>query len=316
MSGRQAPGGAPRAAVDVGTNSVRLLVVDEEGRPLAREMAITRLGRAVDRTGRLDDASLRHTLQVLRGYRDLWEGLGVDGRDGRVRIAATSAVRDATDRDRFFAGVRDLTGVEVEVLSGEREAVLTFLGATSGVPVEPPCAVLDIGGGSTELVVGDRHGAVAGSVSLQLGSVRLTERVLASDPPTAGEVEAARQEAAGQLATADTTLAGQGAAVAGAAFLVGVAGTVTTLAALHLGLEEYDGEAVHATRLPGAAVHDLVERLAGMTTDQRSRLGPLAPGRQDIILGGALILLAVLDRYGFPEVIASEADLLDGLVAA
>lgn len=314
MSGRGTPAGGPRAAVDVGTNSVRLLVVGPDGRPLTRQMTITRLGRGVDRTGRLDDASLGDTLEALRRYRHTWQDLGVDSRDGRVRIAATSAVRDAADRDRFFTGVRDLAGVEVEVLTGETEAALTFLGATSGVPAEPPCAVLDIGGGSTELVVGDRDGAVAGSVSLQLGSVRLTERLLASDPPTPDELAAARDEVAGQLGAADADLAEQGAPVAGAASLVGVAGTVTTLTALHLGLEEYDGQVVHATRLPRPAVRELVDRLAGMTTAQRSRLGPVAPGRQDIILGGALILATVLDRYGFEEVIASEADLLDGLV--
>lgn len=300
-----------RAAVDVGTNSVRLVVVDAAGRQLAREMTITRLGHGVDRTGRLDDASLARTLEVLRGYRDIWRDLGADG---RVRIAATSAVRDAADRDRFFARVRDVTGCQAEVLSGEEEARITFRGATSALQVPPDCALLDVGGGSTEMIVGDGAGGVAGWVSLQLGCVRLTERCLPSDPPTPSELVAASLEVGAQLALGREVLAEQGADLAAASALVGVAGTVTTLAALHLGLEAYDAGAIHGTYLARADVLDLVDRLAAQPARQRARLGPVAAGREDIIVGGGIIVVAVLDRFGFDGVVASEADLLDGLV--
>lgn len=299
-----------RAAVDVGTNTVRLIVVDGAGRQLAREMTITRLGRDMDRTGRLDDEALARTLEVLRGYRDTWQRLGAGG---RVRIAATSAVRDAADRDRFFDGVRRIAGCEVEVLTGEDEARTTFRGVVAGLRLTGDSAVLDVGGGSTELVTGRATGEVTGWVSLQLGSVRLTERLLPSDPPTPTELVAAALETGAQLARARERLDAQGVDVTAAGTLVGVAGTCTTLAALHLGLDRYQPGAIHGTRLTAADVRELVDRLAGQPAEQRARLGPMAPGREDVIVGGGVIVAAVLDRYGYDGLVASEADLLDGL---
>jgi exopolyphosphatase/guanosine-5'-triphosphate,3'-diphosphate pyrophosphatase len=302
--------GGRRAAVDVGTNSVRLLVVEPDGAPVTRDMTVTRLGKDVDRTGRLDDRALTRTLETLGGYRKTWEELGVD----RVRIAATSAVRDARDRDRFFDGVRRMTGADAEVLTGEDEARTAFRGATAALDVERPTTVLDVGGGSTELIVGDGGGRLAASVSLQLGCVRLTERLLASDPPGRDELPAARAEIDRQLDLAADRLGD--ADPSNSPALVGIAGTVTTLAALHLGLDAYEPDRIHGTALPREAVRSLTDLLAGMPAAERAGLGPMAPGREDVILGGALIVEQVLARFGFAEIVASEADLLDGLVGA
>jgi exopolyphosphatase / guanosine-5'-triphosphate,3'-diphosphate pyrophosphatase len=315
----------PRAAVDVGTNSVRLLLVDGEGRRITREMTVTRLGAGVDERGRLDDAALARTLDTIDGYHRLWTDHGVDG---QVRIAATSAVRDAVDRDRFFDGVRELTGVEAEVLSGEDEARLSYLGAVGAVEVDGPPAVIDVGGGSTELIVGDASGGppdlattlgaapVAGSVSLQLGCVRLTERHLVGDPPSAAQLLAARDLVRERLDEADEVLGAQGASLGDAGSLIGVAGTATTLAALHLGLDGYDEDRIHRTRIPAAALHRLTDELTGMTTAARAALGPVQAGREDVLHGGAVVLDEVLRRYGFGELVVSEADILDGLVAS
>lgn len=304
---------APRAAVDVGSNSIRLLVVDGDGQRLTREMTITRLAAGVDATGHLDDAALDRSLATIARYRGVWEAHGVTD---RVRIAATSAVRDAADRDRFFDGVRAVTGIDAEVITGEQEAALAFAGAANAVTVDRPTAVIDIGGGSTELIVGTGDGAVAGSVSLQLGCVRLTERHLQGDPPTGAEVAAASALVAEQLDQADLRLGEQGLDLRDAAGLVGVAGTVTTLGALHLGLDTYEETAIHGSQIPAGALDGLAERLVELSAAQRAELGPMQPGREDVIHGGALILAGVVTRYGFPEVVVSEADNLDGLVAS
>jgi exopolyphosphatase/guanosine-5'-triphosphate,3'-diphosphate pyrophosphatase len=294
------------AAVDVGTNSVRLLVAEAapDGRlqPLDRQMRITRLGQGVDATGRLDDVALARTLDCLDAYAQRWRDLDA----AQVRITATSAVRDAANRDRFFSQARARTGVDAEVLTGEQEAATAFRGATSAVAVDRPCLVLDIGGGSTEFILGDVEPDAM--TSRQLGCVRLTERCLPTDPPT-------REELADAVGVVDAELD----AVAGlvdvgrARALVGVAGTVTTLAALHLGLPAYEPERIHGTRVPAAAVAALTRRLAGMPSAERARLGPMAPGREDVIAAGAVILDRVLARFGFGEVVVSEADILDGL---
>lgn len=304
---------APHAAVDVGTNSVRLLVVDAAGQRVLREMTVTRLGQGVDRTGQLDDEALRRTLATLAAYRDTWLAHGVDG---RVRIAATSAVRDAVNRDAFFRGVREVTGVDAEVISGDEEAALAFAGATGAVAVAQPTAVIDVGGGSTELVVGTADGEVAASVSLQLGCVRLTERHLPDDPPTRAQVAEARAMIAAQLDEADTILAARGASLDRSASLIGVAGTATTLGALHLGLDAYREELIHGSTIPAAALGQLAERLTAMTTAERAALGPVQPGREDVLHGGALILTATVARYRFAELVVSEADGLDGLAAS
>lgn len=306
-----APRTARRAAVDIGTNSVRLLVVEPDGTPVRRELEITRLGAGVDRNGRLDDAAVERTLAVLRRYRDTWQRLGATP----TRIAATSAVRDAADRDRFLAAVRELTGVEPEVLTGQEEATLTFRGAVGAVTAPRPCTVMDIGGGSTELIVGDDHDRVRGAVSLQLGCVRLTERCLHHDPPTADELDRARAEVAAALDHAERVLSAAGAHLGDARTLIGVAGTVTTLAALHLGLDRYDPTRIHGTVLPTAGVRTLLDRLVALPAAARRELGPIQPGREDVIVGGALILLGVLERCRADAVVASEADILDGLAA-
>lgn len=300
-----------RAAIDVGTNSVRLLVVDGTGERVQRDMTITRLGRGVDDRGHLDDGALARTLDTIGRYRDRWRQHGV--RDADVRIAATSAVRDACDRDRFFDGVRELTGVEVEVLSGDEEARTSFLGASGAVDAPRPAAVLDVGGGSTEIVVGDADDDVRGAVSLQLGCVRLTERLLAADPPTGGQLDAARAEVRRQLDHADEVLGQRGATLGDVATLIGVAGTVTTLAAIDLGLDRYEADAIHGHRLPRAAVDRLTAQLAEVPAAHRRGYGPMAPGREDVIVGGALILQGVLERYDLDGLVASESDILDGL---
>jgi exopolyphosphatase / guanosine-5'-triphosphate,3'-diphosphate pyrophosphatase len=305
----------PRAAVDVGTNSVRLLLVDGEGRRITREMTVTRLGAGVDERGHLDDAALARTLDTIGAYHRLWVRHGVDG---RVRIAATSAVRDAADRDRFFDGVRELTGVDAEVVSGEEEAQLSFLGAARAVVVAGAPAVIDVGGGSTELIVGAAAGSdeVVGSVSLQLGCVRLTERHLRDDPPHADELAAARAFVARRLDDADEALRRQGAELGAAGALIGVAGTATTLAALHLALPSYDERRIHGTRVPAPELTELTARLTAMTSAARAGLGPVQAGREDVLHGGAIVLDEVVRRYGFDELVVSEADILDGLVAS
>ena len=304
---------APRAAVDVGSNSVRLLVVDGAGGRVTREMTVTRLATGVDATGHLDDDALARTVATIAGYRDVWRSHGVTD---RVRIAATSAVRDASDRDRFFVEVEQATGVRAEMLSGEAEAALAFAGATSNVEVAGPAAVVDIGGGSTELIVGTAAGEVAGSVSLQLGCVRVTERDLGDDPPSSGQVLAAQATVAAQLDVADAVLKEQGVAMADASSLIAVAGTATTLGALHLGLDAYVEERIHGVRLPAASLHALAAELTRMPAAQRAALGPMQPGREGVIHGGAMVLSAIVQRYGVAEVVVSESDSLDGLVAS
>ncbi len=309
---RSDPRSDPRAAIDVGSNSIRLLVVDGDGHRLTRQMTITRLAAGVDATGRLDDAALQRSLDTISGYRDVWRQHGVTD---RVRIAATSAVRDAVDRERFFDGVRAATGIDAQVISGAEEASLAFAGAARAVDVAAPTAVIDIGGGSTELIIGDDDG-LAGSVSLQLGCVRLTERCLLADPVSAKHLVDAQAFITDRLDEADARLAEQGVALADAAALIGVAGTATTLAALHLGLDTYEASRIHGARIPADALADLSFRLVSSTSAQRAELGPMQAGREDVIHGGALILTAVLARYGFAEVVVSEADNLDGLVAS
>ena len=295
------------AAVDVGTNSVRLLVAQPGADGVAlttleRLMTITRLGAGVDATGHLDDAALARTLTCIDGYARRWRDLGAT----HVRISATSAVRDAADRDRFFEGVESVAGVRPRVLSGDEEARTSFRGATAAVQGAPPYLVVDIGGGSTEFVLGAH--AAESMTSRQLGCVRLTERCLADDPPSVAQIEAA-------VAIVDAELDAVAAAVPATSgrTLVGVAGTVTTVAALHLGLAAYEPDRIHGTRVPVAGVRAITEQLAAMPAAQRATLGPMAPGREDVILGGCLILLRTMERFGFDEVLTSESDILDGL---
>jgi exopolyphosphatase / guanosine-5'-triphosphate,3'-diphosphate pyrophosphatase len=295
------------AALDVGTNSTRLLVADVDGGRVvaehAREMIITRLGKGVDRTGRFDPAALRRTLDVLAGYEATCRRLGVS----RRRVVATSATRDAGNRQEFLDGVRALLGVDAEVLSGEEEAATAFRGATHDLPGEERTLVVDIGGGSTELIIGAR--TPEAMVSLDLGCVRLHERHLHSDPPTAAEVAALRADAAARLATVAGTLD-----PASAERVVGVAGTITTVTAIGLGLDRYDPRRIHRSALSAAEIAAVADKLAAMTVAERAALPVMAKGREDVIAAGALLLDQLVRTFGFPRVIASETDILDGVL--
>jgi exopolyphosphatase/guanosine-5'-triphosphate,3'-diphosphate pyrophosphatase len=293
------------AAVDMGTNSIRLLVARPEGADLAelaRDMVITRLGRGVDRTGRLDPGSLRATMDVLQRYVLRARALGA----GRIRVGATSAVRDLADRGALEAEVRRIAGVDPEVLTGEDEARLSFLGATADVGAGGPVVVFDIGGGSTELVRGAETPERA--VSVDVGSVRITERVRPADPPTLDDLEAMRRLASEGLARAERVVPSDEGAT-----LIGVAGTTTTVQALALGLDRYDPEAIHGTTLRRHAADDVLARLAGMTVAQRRDLPVMAPGREDVIVAGASILVEILRRWRAEACRVSERDILDGL---
>jgi exopolyphosphatase / guanosine-5'-triphosphate,3'-diphosphate pyrophosphatase len=305
------------AAIDQGTNSIRLLVAEPlEGNgcgEIARDMVITRLGQGVDKTGRIDPEALARTVAVLARYCRRAHALGAE----RIRVAATSAVRDAANRDEFAAAVREHAGSELEVISGEREAGLSFLGGTfglddpdGGVPDAPaPYLVLDIGGGSTELVVGSRAGQAERAESTQMGSVRLTERRIDHDPPSSEDIEAVEREIDGILEGVDP----HAPALRDAMTLVAVAGTATTLQAIALGLDRYDPDAIHRSWLTLADIDRVLRELVRMTNPERAALPVMAPGRGDVIVAGALILVGVMRRYGFDRVLVSETDILDGL---
>ncbi|MGH2683259.1 MAG: DUF501 domain-containing protein [Actinomycetota bacterium] len=294
------------AGIDVGTNSVRLLVAlpgEEDLVELARDMVITRLGQGVDRARKLDPEALRRTLDVLERYVRRARALGA----ARVRVAATSAVRDASNREELFDLMTALAGSPPEVLTGEHEASLSFLAATRGLDRPEPFLVFDIGGGSTELVLGTERPEAA--VSVDTGSVRITERVGPSDPPTAEELRAMSKLSAEALGGAERAVPPGRAAT-----LVGVAGTTTTVQAIALGLEFYDPEAIHRTVLSLPEAERVAADLARMTVAERAALPVMAAGREDVIVAGALILLDILRRWGFQECLVSERDLLDGLV--
>ncbi|HTL24621.1 MAG TPA: Ppx/GppA phosphatase family protein [Mycobacteriales bacterium] len=293
------------AAVDCGTNSIRLLVADLDGaekKDVHREMRVVRLGEGVDRTGVLAPAALARTREAALDYAATCRDLGAE----RTRFVATSATRDAANRGDFVALVQDAFGLEPEVVSGDEEAALSFLGATRGLVAEPPFLVVDIGGGSTELVLGtDRVRAAA---SVDVGCVRLTERHLRSDPPTAEQVAAARADVEAALARAEQVVP-----VAEARTTVGLAGSVTTVAALALGLPSYQPDRIHLSRVSARDVREVTERLLAMTRAERAALPVMHPGRVDVIGGGALVLLALVERFGLEEVLVSEADILDGI---
>ncbi len=297
------------AAVDCGTNSIRLLVADID--PVAgtlteldRSMEIVRLGEGVDRTGRLAQAALDRTFAACDAYAARIAELAA----GRVRFVATSASRDAENAADFVAGVRARFGVAAEVVSGDEEAALSFAGATRELQGrEPgPFLVVDIGGGSTEFVLGDDRPVAARSVDV--GCVRITERRLHSDPPTPDEVGAARADIAAAVADAAVAVP-----LTEARTLVGLAGSVTTLAAIDAGLPAYDPDVTHHYRLPAGAVRDLTARLLAMTRAERARLPVMHPGRVDVIAAGALVLEAVVAAAGAAEVLVSEHDILDGI---
>ncbi len=294
------------AAIDVGTNSTRLLVAEgiaDGFRPIDRRMTITRLGQGVDRSRLLAPDALQRTLATVADYAAACGEYEVEA----LRVTGTSAVRDARNRDEFMLGVRRLTGSEPELLSGEAEARATFLGATSDLPWSGPALVIDIGGGSTELIFGES--APERLVSLDIGCVRMFEKHLLTDPPTQEELEALRAEARTVLADAARTLE-----VPGGTRAVGVAGTLTQLATLKAGVPVYDPDITHHSVLSHGDVRSIARRLESLTYTQRKRVKGLEPGRADVIVSGAEILLGVMEAFDIPEVLVSERDILDGLV--
>lgn len=296
----------PVAAIDLGTNSTRLLVVDASGQPLERLMVITRLGEGVDRTGTLSGEAMERTINVLVHFRARMDDLGVV----RARATATSAARDADNEGEFTKKVAAVLDTVPEVLAGEEEAHLTYLGATSGLePAEGPYLVIDVGGGSTELVGGRPPGIHA--VSLEMGCVRITERFLAHDPPLRSELDAARRYVHGLVAGAVELQAD----LSGAAKLIGVAGTVSALTRLDQGLSSYDRSRIHHARLSHDAIERLFGELARLNISDRRRWPALETERAEVIIGGTAVLAEAMVVLGFNELTASESDLLDGVAA-
>ncbi|WP_213452842.1 Ppx/GppA phosphatase family protein [Rhizomonospora bruguierae] len=305
------------AAIDCGTNSIRLLVAElpTNGGPLVdlvRRMEIVRLGQGVDRTGRLAPEAIERTRAALARYADEIRGLAAV----RVRMVATSATRDAANADEFRAMVRDTLGASPEVITGHEEATLSFTGAVHGLDAEPPYLVVDIGGGSTEFVVGG-HGAphtesggagLSGVISIDVGCVRMTERHFAADPPTPAQVAAAEADITAAVDTALRAVPGRSART-----LVGLAGSVTTVTAIALGLDHYEPDRIHHTRVPYDEVAKVTADLLAMPVARRREIPVMHPGRADVIGAGALVLRIVMERAGAPAVIASEHDILDGI---
>ena len=308
------------AAIDCGTNSIRLLIAERAGTNLVdlhREMRIVRLGEGVDATGRFSAGALQRTRAALADYAGLLRRHRVE----RVRMVATSATRDAANRDEFFAMTAAVLGEVVpgavaEVITGAEEAALSFNGAVGELdPAAGPFVVVDLGGGSTEVVVGEAASGVQASFSADIGCVRMTERCLHSDPPTAAEVDDARQVVRERLAEALAVVP-----VGRARTWVGLAGTFTTIAALAHGLPSYDPRAIHLSRVGFGALGEVCQRLIAMTRAQRAVLGPMHEGRVDVIGGGAIIVeelaAALGERTGIVEVVVSEHDILDGIALA
>jgi exopolyphosphatase/guanosine-5'-triphosphate,3'-diphosphate pyrophosphatase len=299
------------AAVDCGTNTVKLLVADldpdtGEEQELVRTSRMVRLGQGVDETGRLSDAALDRLFSALEEYAEILAGHDVDA----IRFCATSAARDASNAEAFAEGVRRRLGVTPEVIGGPEEAALSYDGATRGLTdVEAPLLVVDIGGGSTELVLGDGHGDVHAGHSLDIGSVRLTERCLSGDPPTEAEVA----DAVETIDAALDELPGHGVDLGSTRSLVVVSGTGLTVAAAALDLPGLDREALHRAVVGVEALREAAARLVGMRVADRAALGYMTPGREDVIGGGALVLDRILDRTPVRTLRVSVSDILDGI---
>lgn len=307
------------AAIDCGTNSIRLLVADvdpETGEltDLDRRMTIVRLGQGVDRTGRLAPEALERTFAACREYAAAIKKHGAQ----RLRFVATSASRDAENRDEFVRGVLDILGVEPEVITGDQEAEFSFTGATRELTgradLHRPFLVVDIGGGSTEFVVGDDH--VRAARSVDVGCVRMTERHLVrdgavTDPPGEEQIAAMRADIEAALDRAEQTVP-----LREARALVGLAGSVTTVSAIAQDLPEYDSQAIHHSRVPLERVREITDRLLHATHAERAEIPSMHPGRVDVIGAGALVLLSIMERTGAKEVVVSEHDILDGIAFA
>jgi exopolyphosphatase/guanosine-5'-triphosphate,3'-diphosphate pyrophosphatase len=294
------------AAIDCGTNSIRLLIADVQGenfREVIREMEIVRLGQGVDQTGEFHPDAIARTLAAVDKFALEITRRGVE----KIRFCATSATRDATNRDLFIEGVKSRLGIAPEVISGEEEARLSFAGATKDLPDSlAPFLVIDIGGGSTEFVIGNQN--VERAKSVNIGCVRMAERHLKSDPTTILEIECARKDI--QTAITEAT---QVVDIKSAKSLVAVAGTATTVAAAALDLPQYDRYAIHLSRILAAKTHEVSEMFLKMNRSQRAALGYMHPGRVDVIGAGSLVLSEIVKAVGANEFIACESDILDGI---
>ena len=294
------------AAIDCGTNSLRLLISDVAGttfREVQREMEVVRLGQGVDRTGQFDLEAIARTLAVTQKYAEIIRSKGVE----KIRFCATSATRDASNRQIFIDGVKDILGVEPEVIPGTEEAALSFKGATQELHLaDGPFLVVDIGGGSTEFVLGTDKVDFAKSVNI--GCVRMSERHLNSQPPKKAQIEAA-------IIDIDAAINDAGVSVpfSKASTLVAVAGTATTVAAAALGLSDYDRYAIHLSQISAEKVHEVAAMFQSMSRAEIAALGYMHPGRVDVITSGALVLSRVMSLTGASEFVASESDILDGM---
>jgi exopolyphosphatase/guanosine-5'-triphosphate,3'-diphosphate pyrophosphatase len=294
------------AAIDCGTNSIRLLIADIDGsnfREVVRDMEIVRLGQGVDETGQFHPDAIARTLAAVDKFAAEIAKRGVE----KIRFCATSATRDATNRHLFVDGVRDRLGIELEVISGDEEAALSFAGAIKDLdPSSGPFLVVDIGGGSTEFVFGTT--TVEAARSVNIGCVRMTERHFASDPATAEQIESARTDIQAAIAQAAAIVP-----ITQAKTLVAVAGTATTVAAAALNLPEYDRYAIHLSRISAKQTHDAATMFATSAREQRLALGYMHPGRVDVIAAGSLVLSEIMKATGASEFVASESDILDGM---
>ena len=293
------------AAIDIGTNSVRLLLTDSEGNELERLMRMTRLGQGVDVTGELAPEAIARTTQVLAEYSTRIRALGAT----RIRAVATSAARDARNGADFFDAAERALGVRPELLSGDAEARLSFSGATLGLARDDaPFLVVDLGGGSTEFVLGTNQPEAA--ISLQMGCVRMSERHLRSDPPTSAELTACQSDVRRGLARVREVMD-----VTKARTVIGLAGTVTALSAMQLGLAHYDATRTHHSRLTAEQLANLCARLARATVSER-RLLLVEPARAEVIVGGAVVLATLMSELELSELLVSERDILDGLAGS
>ena len=297
------------AAIDCGTNAIRLLIAAVDSNKVSdrlREMRTVRLGEGVDATGEFSNMALERTFAACREYAELLMQYEIK----ELRFVATSASRDVSNRDVFITGVKEILGVEPEVISGDQEAELSYRGALSGLDVKGSVLVADIGGGSTEFVTTLADRSLV-SESVNIGCVRMTERYLQSDPPTQQEVEAATREIRNQIELIARTVP-----IRTETTFIGLAGSVTTVAAMALGLHEYDADLIHGSALSMEEVDAVTNEMLHMTRAQRAELGFMHPGRVDVIGGGALVLRESMRLLGFTQVVVSEKDLLDGVVIA
>jgi exopolyphosphatase/guanosine-5'-triphosphate,3'-diphosphate pyrophosphatase len=292
--------------VDCGTNSIRLLIADIEGnsfREVTRQMQVVRLGQGVDETNQFHPDALERTFAAVDLYAAEIARRGVE----KIRFCATSATRDATNRSIFIDGVKERLGIEPEVISGDEEARLSFAGATREFNrIDGPFLVVDIGGGSTEFVLGTD--TVESAISVNIGCVRMSERHFHNDPPTADEIAVARRDIQNAIDIAYASVD-----IKSAKTLVCVAGTATTVAAAALNLPEYDRYAIHLSRISADQVHAVSDRFLTMTRDERTALGYMHPGRVDVITAGSLVLSKIVKATGAKEFVASENDILDGM---